>query len=371
MSTAEELFRTNVASLPRLAEESVSYSDQLEKAFDEFAALAAQVSATDRMSSEFVARLPIILQLSSALVSAHREAIGGRPDAAYAHFTAAMKIVGKEIGVLRSKPMSADDIGPLFRARRAAIGATIDRGGVFHIPFDQRHRVAPMRYSSLGVPMLYLGSSLYICWEEMGRPDFGDLWVASLRLSAEQRVSVLDLGWRPATVAGNFHLASHSPVGSPMHEVAMARAVLWPLHAACSFRKRYPTAPFVEEYVAPQLLTRFLVETGEFDGVRYFSNHVKSRGDALIPEAMNFVFPAVPVSNTGYSHHLCKKFEMTTPIPWNLVTALGPGYAQPQPVPRTGIGIVEIIPEHHVEYVDTEFAKVEGHLLAQRFAAVA
>lgn len=370
MATAEELFRGPVTALPRLGLDADPYGHQLEAALAEFTAAVAQISGQDRVSLELISRLPSILQLGAELVSAHRETVAGRLASAYTHMTYAMKAVSKELSVLRSKPMAATDIGPLFRARHAAVGDAIDRGGLFHIPFDKRHRVAPMRYSSLGVPMLYLGSSLYVCWEEMGRPDFDSLWVASLRLTDGERVRVLDLGWRPGIVAEHLRLTASSSPGNALQEVALARAVLWPLQAACSYRKRFPGSAFVEEYVIPQLLTRHLIETGEFDGIRYFSNHVDSRGQSLIPEAMNFVFPAVPTGDAGYSHHLRRIFEITTPIPWSLVTALGPGLSRPQPIPRADLGVVEIIHEHPVEYSTTDFAKVEGHLLAQQFGSV-
>lgn len=42
---------------------------------------------------------------------------------------------------------------------------------MFHIPFQYNHIVANERFSMSGFPSLYLGSSVYVCWEEMRRPD--------------------------------------------------------------------------------------------------------------------------------------------------------------------------------------------------------
>ena len=39
-----------------------------------------------------------------------------------------------------------------------------------HIPFQFNHKVGNERYSMSGFPSLYLGSSVYVCWEEMRRP---------------------------------------------------------------------------------------------------------------------------------------------------------------------------------------------------------
>ena len=38
---------------------------------------------------------------------------------------------------------------------------------MFHIPLNMRGRVSTQRYSSPGYPCLYLGTSVYACWEEL------------------------------------------------------------------------------------------------------------------------------------------------------------------------------------------------------------
>lgn len=60
---------------------------------------------------------------------------------------------------------------PLFRVRKSEKPISTRRE-IFHIPFTHRHLVNAQRYSVAGLPCLYLGSSLYICWQEMGKPDF-------------------------------------------------------------------------------------------------------------------------------------------------------------------------------------------------------
>ena len=41
----------------------------------------------------------------------------------------------------------------------------------FHIPFEKRGLVKTQRFSIPGFPSLYLGSSIYLCWEELNRPN--------------------------------------------------------------------------------------------------------------------------------------------------------------------------------------------------------
>ncbi|EKY1899196.1 hypothetical protein OM371_004703, partial [Salmonella enterica subsp. enterica serovar Lille] len=59
---------------------------------------------------------------------------------------------------------------PLFRVRKSD-SSIKDRKEMFHIPFSMRHLVNAQRYSVAGLPCLYLGSSLYVCWLEMDKPD--------------------------------------------------------------------------------------------------------------------------------------------------------------------------------------------------------
>ncbi|EFD1677397.1 hypothetical protein FGU44_24610, partial [Escherichia coli] len=73
---------------------------------------------------------------------------------------------------------------PLFRVRKSDT-AVKNRNEIFHIPFSKRHLVNAQRYSVAGLPCLYLGSSLYVCWLEMDKPDFDKLYISSFISSEE------------------------------------------------------------------------------------------------------------------------------------------------------------------------------------------
>ena len=49
---------------------------------------------------------------------------------------------------------------------------------MFHIPFEKNYLIKNERFSISGFPSFYLGKSVYVCWEEMGRPDFDQANVA-------------------------------------------------------------------------------------------------------------------------------------------------------------------------------------------------
>ena len=62
---------------------------------------------------------------------------------------------------------------------------------MYHIPFEKNHLVGNERFSTTGVPTLYLSSSIYGCWEETGR---GNLDYANVVLFKNtQKISLISL----------------------------------------------------------------------------------------------------------------------------------------------------------------------------------
>lgn len=50
----------------------------------------------------------------------------------------------------------------------------------FHIPFELRGKVKTQRYSIPGFPSLYIGTTAYVCWEELDRPNINDFQIVRL-----------------------------------------------------------------------------------------------------------------------------------------------------------------------------------------------
>lgn len=362
---AVELLNSDEAEVPRV-ERDGSFAVRLASAWTGYLSAAASITASDFASRSIVDALPRMRELAEKLRLVHRAVLDGRADIAHAEMKQALDIVRPELNILRSNPLDADALGYLFRLRDASPSESIDRGGMFHVPFHLRHMVAPKRYSLTGLPMLYLGSTLLVCWEELNRLPFDRLWVAAFRLRAGVSVRVLDFGYRSALLAA-LPAERHSVEGAATRLV-VAHAVLWPLIAACSFPKRFPEATFPEEYVIPQQVIAHLVGTGDFDGVRYFSNRVHTYGGDVVN--LNFVFPAQPGVDDGYCPELAARFELTPPMPVTMVKLLGPPVNQGTPFVRSRKGIVELYRGHKVAYQHTEFAQIESHLLVQEFDKV-
>jgi len=64
---------------------------------------------------------------------------------------------------------------PLYRMRSQRGYKLYLRKEMFHIPTNKTQIVSNYRYSINGFPCLYLGASLYVCWEETRRSDIDNV----------------------------------------------------------------------------------------------------------------------------------------------------------------------------------------------------
>lgn len=212
---------------------------------------------------------------------------------------------------------------PMYRARTAPVALRLKRKDFLHIPFQQRWKVSTQRYSSPGMPCLYLSESCAGCWEELGRPDHDSLWFARFGLKAvgqpgkDREAVVLDFGLPP-------HIVGNSLVDSTSPNVAYARAYLaaWPLIAACSIQVRTDDpVPFRAEYIVPQLLLRLLRRL-KLDGVRYFSTvpeyceEVSIQIEASNRLMRNYAFPVRSDRPEGHCGSLLGLFLIGDGVSW-------------------------------------------------------
>jgi hypothetical protein len=244
----------------------------------------------------------------------------------------------------------------LFRVREVDTLVNSQRKDIFHGPFELRHRVTTQRYSISGWPSLYLGASLMVCWEEVGRPAFHKLAVANF--DAEKSLTVLDFGYRPSVIA-DLYEPETDVIGFFNAEYMVSYLICWPLLAACSIGAQHRGSAFVEEYIVPQLLLQWLRdEAFKIDGIRYFSMRVHQTSQA--PRlAINYVFPVRTDASTGHCNELKKRFTLTLPVPWNLLEGVdlkAPGFGRmSEPyLLNSEVGVV---------YDDTAFGKLEPRFI--------
>ncbi|MFP9461433.1 hypothetical protein AB6D30_14195 [Pectobacterium brasiliense] len=210
----------------------------------------------------------------------------------------------------------------LFRVRKATQTIT-ERDDIFHIPFSKRHLVNAQRYSVAGLPCLYLGTSLYVCWLEMGKPDFDKLYISSFRPKND--------GSKILNLASEFMLLPTKEIDDPdrIFDINRKKAsylVFWPLIMACNYIRQNPESSFIQEYIIPNILMQWISRktSSSIKGVAYFSTKMPNSRSST--KSVNVVLPPqVTYEQTikfKYCPNLANLFEFTAPISWQVLKTL-------------------------------------------------
>ncbi|EBI1576667.1 hypothetical protein FKY37_03020 [Salmonella enterica] len=209
---------------------------------------------------------------------------------------------------------------PLFRVRKSDT-AVKNRNEIFHIPFSKRHLVNAQRYSVAGLPCLYLGSSLYVCWLEMDKPDFDKLYISSF-ISSEENSKILD--FTSEILYSRFYGKTDNDKMS--YITKMSYICLMPLIYACSFAKINGSTSFTQEYIIPNLLMQWISRRSKSNivGIAYRStrmiktNHGEKSINVVLP-------PKVTYQQTitkDFCPKLVKMFKLTPPVSWQVLKTL-------------------------------------------------
>ena len=236
-------------------------------------------------------------------------------------------------------------------------GYTFTKGELFHIPFHERHKVGRQRYSIPGLPCLYLGGSVFICWEELSRPSFESIYLARFQVAPGQKIGVLDFMARPKHVAEGVRQTRNA--NSDSTEIARFHglALVWPLMAMSSIRRKHGNSPFIAEYIVPQLILQWIMTEKDLDGIAYSS--VRCKTHVYNPVAIaNLVFPAKSIGPSGYCENLKQKFALSEPVAWHLLARVD----YPSLMPSCASQFFEFVSGHPSMYIRSEFCTVEGRL---------
>ncbi|ELY5835253.1 hypothetical protein ACOJCE_000904 [Cronobacter sakazakii] len=291
-----------------------------------------------------------------------------------------------------TRPLSnlCNEHRPLFRVRSSQ-SILKERKELFHIPFENRHYVGAMRFSVSGLPCLYLGSSIFVCWQEMGKPDFDKLYISSFRTDAEsQELRILDLGynltsavktnplsnmfrWNEEYVTDeDVEFSGGSPIGRNSSETwsevnIISKLIAWPLVLACNYSKKHTDAKFHREYIIPNLLMQWISsdKNKEISGISYRSTKILNQKNNNI--GLNVIIPpkkdSLTPDCTGHCPVLKRTFSLTKPVSWTFFSTLEitPERFKGEPSASSGrLPRIEDFDESLVDlYATTTFKKVE------------
>ena len=156
-----------------------------------------------------------------------------------------------------------------FRARTGTF-YPFSKDDMKHIPTDKREFIGSNRYSSNGIPCLYLANSILTCWEELNRPSLDSFWVSRFWPVKEIRVLNLSVtGYE--IINAQQYIRTVSENKDAYDQVVVDFFSTWVLQSACSVAVRSKANRlFREEYLIPQLLMQN-VKRFDANAIMYFS----------------------------------------------------------------------------------------------------
>lgn len=308
--TFESVVRSSELSLP-IETQSDCICDErfLSDIFEKYLALIAEISETvleieglkgPVRKESFV---KIQQDFANGIILSFKEYLNGNPSKAYYVLE----------GILNNRIAK---YGPLLntceypvnsRFYKIRITDAIKQLGdyeMFHIPFEKRAKISTQRFSIPGFPTLYIGTSLYVCWEELLRPAVDNFQV--VRLESQKTLRMLDLTY-PSSFQNYYHKSAYKYLAT------------WPLVAACSIKVAYRDSNFKPEYIIPQLLLQWVRNNrAKIRGIRYSSTHISKPDLRSNPCAVNLAIPVFENQKAGLCPTMLSEFNMAGPISWQL-----------------------------------------------------
>ena len=177
----------------------------------------------------------------------------------------------------------------------------LSRKDLFHIPIKKNRIIKTQRYSAPGYPCLYLGKSIYGCWEEMHRPNTETTLISCFK--NKHSIKVLDL---------------RIPTLQEYLDETEKYLQLFPFIIACGIPVRNTEDIFKPEYIIPQLILEWTIEksaSGESIHGVYYTSANKNKDFYIIDhEWDNLAIPVQdPLSNEEFCPKLKELFTCTKP----------------------------------------------------------
>lgn len=202
-----------------------------------------------------------------------------------------------------------DITGKYFYRARKDDGTISTYQDMFHISNRRRDIIKTQRYSALGFPCLYLGNTVYDCWEEMNRPQLESLYVSAFKVVG--KFAVYDLR-KP-----KFEDFVNQDISNILERLVFV--------IACQFKVYNNDGCFKPEYIIPQLIMGLILSSNRKKkececgpnslawGVAYTSTHLSDDYPYKEDYLENIALPVVDTENE-YCGFLTSLFMISDPI---------------------------------------------------------
>ena len=170
----------------------------------------------------------------------------------------------------------------------------LSRKDLFHIPISKKRIIKTQRYSAPGYPCLYLGKSIYGCWEEMHRPNTESTLISCFR--TQDNLKVLDL---------------RIPTLDEFFQETEKYLQLFPFIIACGIPVRNVEDVYKPEYIIPQLLLEWIIDNriGNKEGLAGVYYTSANRNDDFYILDHEWDNLAIPVQNALSEEDFCPELK--------------------------------------------------------------
>ncbi|WP_418586259.1 hypothetical protein [Intestinibacter sp.] len=210
-----------------------------------------------------------------------------------------------------------------YKARLS--NSSFERKDMLHIPFCNRELVSTQRFSVPGVPCLYLGTTSYVCWLEMDKPQDNIFNVSAFELP--ENLNILNLVIDHHLINRQIQAIVENNEDEKNIKLLQNMIEFMPLVYATSFSIKNKERKFKSEYIISQLIMQCLNELN-IDGIAYASKKVKNSVTAF-PQCINLAIPMKIDKNFELNMEIdnyadiCKEFKLTEPVNFSEFIKIG------------------------------------------------
>lgn len=197
----------------------------------------------------------------------------------------------------------------LFRGRTTNGEVLKERKEMVHRPYKLNEKITRQRFTCQGVPALYLSSTSYACWLELGKPE-EDFYVSCFTPNEQgKHLQILNLCFSEELINGIYN-ETFDKEDKPRKDLQNKMIALFPLVIATSY-KFVDYHENKEEYIIPELVMRSIKKLN-IDGIAYISKNLNH--DLEFQIGTNIVLPVYKENLSNGYGKICNCFNMTKPI---------------------------------------------------------
>lgn len=244
---------------------------------------------------------------------------------------------------------------------------------MFHLPYNQKKSASTARFSISGQPCLYLGTTSFICCEELEYNENdtdNDIYISSFRFNEKgKRMKILNLAVSVPLINGIYRRSSGD---ENRHQILLSMLRIFPLVIATSFHVAHSNVNESKyEYFISQVLMKIINQHG-ISGIAYLSK--KGKNDFQYPHGVNLALPSVNIRMDQPYGELCKCMFISNPIAFSKCDYnenLCKSYINKK-YPRYRKGEFENFTSkiyysgQYVFYDDTKYSKIDDFLVSQQ-----